>query len=132
MKNPFKNIFTSQSHSVPEKVKKHLYHFFPGAVNVEWGKNGEDYEAIFYMDEMEHIVKITAKDGVCQIKKNLKFADLMKKIRDMAATYGEVMNVISIFSDRKITYEIIVRDENLKRSMVLLNSEGQLLSLKPL
>ena len=61
MKLPFINIFTSQKKSIPDSVKSMFADKFPDAKNTEWEKKKAIYEAIFYLNDIEHIARFSEK-----------------------------------------------------------------------
>jgi hypothetical protein len=54
MKFPFTNIFKSQSKQIPGEVKKQLGKLFSKAKNIDWEAKNDNYEAIFYLNDIDH------------------------------------------------------------------------------
>lgn len=132
MKIPFFKIFKSQSKSIPEEVSKQLLISFPNAKNIDWEIKGEIYEAIFYLNDVEHIAKISPKGILIEYKKNLWLEELPESVKIGGNSLGEIMNVIVIYSGSEIFYELIVRNENLDRFEYLFNQHGVVLKSKNL
>ena len=128
MKFPFSKIFKSQSKSIPDEAKKQLEKCFPHAKNIEWEIKNDICEAIFYLNDVEHIAKLT-KDGILlEYKKNLWLDELPENIKKAGNSFGEIMNGIVIYKGNDIIYELIVRNENLDRFQNNYNLKGELIS----
>ncbi len=130
MTNYFKKIFGPTPKPVPEKVKQLLIGKFRDAINIEWELKDGYYEAIFYQNEAEHIAKISEKEGIIEYKKNLNPAELPQEVLLTGENEGEIMNAIAIHRNSEMLYEIIVRDQKLNRTLLLLTSSGKLLQSK--
>lgn len=127
MKFSFSKIFKSQSKAIPEVVKKQLEDCFPNAKNIEWEFKNRIYEAIFYLNDIEHIAQISKKGDLLEYKKNLWPGELPDEIKNAGVTYGEIMNGIIIYRGEEILYEVIIRNEKLDRFEYLFNKLGEVL-----
>lgn len=127
MKNTLKKLFITPFKTIPERIKSELLSHFPHALNIEWEKRKDVFEAIFYVDEVEHIAKISETNGLLEYKKNLRIDELPSNISEECRNAGEIMNAIANFIDSKLFYEIIVRDKEFNRTLLLLNQDGKLL-----
>ncbi|HSO85566.1 MAG TPA: hypothetical protein VLQ91_03375 [Draconibacterium sp.] len=128
MKIPFSNIFKSQTKKIPGEVKKQLGKLFPKAKNIEWEVKNEIYEAIFYLNDVEHIAQISEEGVLLEYKKNLWPDELPEIIKNKGKTFGEIMNGIIIYRGEDIFYEVIIRNEKLDRFEYLFNTKGEVLS----
>jgi hypothetical protein len=126
-KNIFNIFFKSNQKSVTEKVKKALFEHFPNAINIEWTISDNFCEAIFYLDEIEHIAKFSKEGALLEYKKNLWLDKVPELISTKAAEQGEMMSAIATFSDGKVKYEIIIRKKDFKRFLLILDNEGNIL-----
>lgn len=124
-----KIFFTTFKH-IPEKVKETLSTQFPGALNVEWDSKEGVYEAVFYMDEIEFIAKISEEKGIIEYKKNLRLDELPSQIIGECVKSGEIMNAIAITKGNSVFFEVIVRDKKMERSALMLDKAGKLLENK--
>lgn len=127
MKIPFINIFKSQKKSIPESVKSLFAEKFPDSKNTEWEQKGAGYEAIFYLNDIEHIARFSAKGILVEYRKNLWPDELPENIKTTGTSFGEIMNGITIFRGEEILYEVIIRDEKLDRFEYLFNNNGEVL-----
>ena len=127
MKFPFSKIFKSQSKTIPEVVKKQLEFCFPKAKNIEWEIKNDVCEAIFYLNDVEHIAMISKKGDLLEYKKNLWPGELPDNIKKAGSTHGEIMNGIIIHRGEAIFYEMIIRNEKLDRFEYLFGKNGDLL-----
>jgi hypothetical protein len=127
MKFPFAKIFRSYSKSIPEKVKNQLGLNFPNAKNIDWEVKGNEYEAVFYLDEIEHIAQFTVKGDLIEYKKNLWLDELPVIVKNSGSTFGEIMNGIVITRNTNLFYELIIRDSQLDRYVYLFDDKGFLI-----
>jgi DNA polymerase III sliding clamp (beta) subunit (PCNA family) len=132
MKNPFSKIFKTSSKTIPEKVLEELDHHFPNAFNVEWEMKRGSYEAIFYVDEVEHIAHISAEGKLEEYKRNLWPNELPEKITKECNQLGETMNAIAIFRNGKKFFEVIIRDTKFKRKLFLFEESATLVDSRKL
>ncbi len=127
MKFPFSKIFKSQSKTIPGEVKKQLEHWFPNAKNIDWEIKSDICEAIFYLNDIEHIAKFSRKGNLLEYKKNLWPDELPDTIKNTGKTFGEIMNGIIIHIGDEVLYEVIIRDKKLDRYEFLFNEKGEVL-----
>jgi len=132
MKLPFANIFKSQKKSIPASVKSEFSAKFPKAKNTEWEIKAADYEAIFYLNDIEHIARFAEGGTLKEYRKNLWLDELPENIVNSGSPYGEIMNGIIIYRGEDVLYEVIIRNENLDRFEYLFNKNGEVLKSKPL
>ena len=133
IKNFFQKIFSgSREPDLPKPVRNKFEARFSESINVEWQKTGEQFEAVFYRDDLEHIATFDADGSVVCLKINLPLTVLPELINQNARKEGELMNAIRIECKDEIQYEMIVRDEMLVRYTLLLNVEGKILNKKQL
>jgi hypothetical protein len=130
MNNFFKKIFYPAPKRIPKSVLLFLTAKFPNAINIEWEFKDGLFESVFYMNEVEHIAKISESEGVLEYKINLNPTELPEKLYSSEDIHGEIMNVIAIHRENELLYEIIVRDKKLNRTLLLLTSSGELLNWK--
>lgn len=127
MKNPFAKIFTPHPKPLPKNVVTALNNSFPGAKNIEWELKKGNYEAIFYLEDVEHIALFSSDGELKEHKKNLWPNELPAKITEECNQLGEIMNAIVISKEGKQLFEVIVRDSKFKRKLYLFNEAATLL-----
>ena len=130
MKNPFLKIFKSTSHKIPDKIKNMLLQQFPEAINIEWDIKDDLYEAVFYVNETEFIAKISDENGLTGYKKNLKISELPEEVIGESEKLGEIMNVIAIYTKSNQLYEVIIRDREFNRTLLLISKNGEIIESK--
>lgn len=128
MKFPFANIFKSQSKLIPGDVKKQLGKLFPTAKNIDWEVKKDIYEAIFYLNDIEHIAKFSRKGELIEYKKNLWPDELPEAIKNAGVSFGEIMNGIIIYRGDEVLYEVIIRNEKLDRFEYVFKENGEKVS----
>lgn len=127
MKNIISKIFKFTNVSLPIAVKDSFFKKFGDSINVEWLHSDDFYEAIFYLEEIEHIAHFDSVGKLLNLKKNLSIQATPEHIKRKADEHGELMNVIEIREDEIVGYELIVRDQTLIRFSLLLNEKGGLI-----
>jgi len=127
MKNILSKIFKFSNVSLPEAVNSSFLKKFGDSINVEWLHSDDFYEAIFYLEDIEHIAHFDITGKLLNLKKNLPIQTTPEHIKRKAALHGELMNVIEIREEEIVGYELIVRDETLIRFSLLLNEKGGLI-----
>lgn len=114
----------------PVNVSKIFSINFPDAMNVEWSREGADYEAVFYLNAIEHIALIDENGNLLQYKMSLQEPNLPGLILDNVHKKGELMHAVLINSGNTIRYECIIRDRELKRWLLLYDDLGNVLTEK--
>ena len=127
MKNILSKIFNFTNINLPASVKTAFAERFGKPLNVEWLQTDDFYEAIFYLEDIEHIARFDSSGKILNLKKNLSIHTIPPHIKEKAAKHGELMNVIEIIEDEIVGYELIIRDESLIRFSLLLNEKGGLI-----
>jgi hypothetical protein len=127
MKNILSKIFKFSTVSLPTSVKESFLEKFGESINVEWLHSDDFYEAIFYLEEVEHIAHFDSTGKLLNLKKNLSIQGTPEHIKKKATEHGELMNVIEIREEEIVGYELIVRDDALIRFSLLLNEKGGLI-----
>lgn len=123
------NIIKGRSVEPPSHVEKAFCMFFSSAVNIEWYVVRDSvYEAIFYLDNIEHIAHFDESGDLVDYRVNLSLSELPEKLIKIFKSKGEIMNVVAIYRDQSIRkYEVIMRDETLKRHLVLVDTAFKIL-----
>jgi hypothetical protein len=132
MKNLFAKIFKSQSKSIPESVLNQLHTRFADAKNIDWDLKDDNYEAIFYVDDIEHIALFSKTGDFLELKKNLWLEELPETVKIAGEAFGEIMNAIIISRGDEMFYELIVRDKKLDRFQYLIDKKGVVLKTRNL
>jgi len=124
MKQLFKKIFAGDTVNPPEHIKEAFYNAFKNPINIDWYVRNEIFEAIFYENNREHIARIGTDGKLLDYKINLPLDSLPEQIKTVIKSKGEIMNVVSIHNRKYISYEIIIRDAELKRYIIKINNDG--------
>jgi hypothetical protein len=126
--NLFQNILKSSKARIPSLVLKCFSDLFPEAINVEWYNIEKTYEAVFYDNDFEKIIRINEEGNIIDTKVNLPLHIIPDRIARNAISEGEIMNAISITEGDNTYYELIVRDKKLNRYLALYNDKAELLN----
>lgn len=132
MQNILSKFFHTNKIKPTKEVLKSFVASFGQSINVEWHKEKENYEALFYIDDMEHIALFSPDGHFLEKKRNLLLSSANPEIEMQARNVGEMMNLIEIERDGKLFYEIIARDLYLDRYYILLDNAGNVLDKKKL
>ncbi len=127
MRNLFSALFKSHPKNIPDTVAQCLKTNFPEAINLEWETKENIFEAVFYLNEVEHIAHITPEGKLIEYKKNLWVNELPALINTEATKLGEIMNAIVIIGEEQQFFEVIIRDSNYNRKLLLFDKNGILL-----
>lgn len=131
--NFFQKIFTGGKEiDLPAIVKEKFETQFTNSLNTEWHKNGEQFEAVFYKNEVEHIAVYKYDGAMVCLKINLPLTSVPENILQTAKHEGELMNAIQIECEDNLKYELIVRDTELIRYFLLLDENGSILKKEKL
>jgi hypothetical protein len=113
--------------SAPEIVRRSFDEKFPEAINVEWFRAEELYEAVFYDDEIEKISRFSPDGNWIETRTNLDITVLGNHIKVTAEKHGEIMNAILIEQHDGEKYEVIISDRLLKRFLLILSQSGKMI-----
>lgn len=107
---------------------------FESAIRVEWEeiRKDERYEAIFYREGIEYIARFDLDGTLLKYKMYLPNDLLPAMIREDLESKFEIMNVVLINEGNQLLYEIIVRDKELTRRVVLTDTLGRIQEERPL
>ncbi|HEY9114878.1 MAG TPA: hypothetical protein VIN10_09255 [Bacteroidales bacterium] len=122
--NFFKLLFQNKSNLPSKAVSAVFAKTFPKAKNVEWFKKNGNFETVFYEEEIEKIAEFDGDGNMLIVKTNLNPALFVGKLREIAEKYGEIMNIIKIEKEGAFQYEMIVRDTELIRYLLILDGDG--------
>lgn len=136
MRNPFMFLSRSNHSLLADSTQDVFSHMFPRAINVEWTIGKKLDEAIFYQDGKEWIACFNKSSELIEYRINHNIDDLPKHIELAASHYGEIMNVISIHKHHVDAdpecYEIIFRTSDLIRFSLILDKQGETVSVMKL
>lgn len=105
---------------------------FENAINVEWFNKENFYEAIFYKNNLEHIAIFSLSGILTEYSQNLPADYLPEPIKVTVSSKGEIMNSVMINKGNLLEYEVIVRDKQLNRYLIILSDLGRIKEEKKL
>jgi hypothetical protein len=117
---------------LPKAVIKGFHDHFSDTMNVEWSKIGKIYEVLFYEKDVEKIARYDKQGALVELRTNLNPDSLPEFIKSVAQSKGEIMNSIQINKMGSLLYEVIVRENPLKRIMLLINEKTEILEFRVL
>lgn len=127
-----KRVITGDGCIPPDKCIIEFDNKFLNATNVEWFARGEKYEAVFYMNKLEHIALFTPEGHLSEYKLMLPEPYLPGRIIDFLKNKGEIMNAVLSNKGNSIEYEVIIMDSSIKRSIFVFSEQGKVLMNKDL
>ena len=132
MQNILSRIFSINKIRPPKAVLLSFIEHFGDSINIEWHREDKNYEAVFYINDMEHIALFAPDGSVLEKKRNLVLAEALPAISGQARAIGEMMNLIQIERGDVTFFEVIARDLYLDRYYLLLEASGTILEQKKL
>lgn len=90
------------------------------------------WEVVFHDDQKEKIVRIDGTGKILECRVNASPKDLPIKILEMVNEKGELMNAILIEKMDGTVWEIIYRNKKLDRFLMVLDTDGKVISSRPL
>ena len=124
MNNFLKKIIEGNGIIPPEVCQKSFDCNFNNAINTEWYKKEEYFEAVFYKENSEYIAIFDESGDLLQYKQFLPNEFLPETIKKMLEIKGEIMNVVLRNKRNTIEYEVIIRDPDLNRFLLILSDIG--------
>ncbi|MBN2485747.1 MAG: hypothetical protein JXB34_07210 [Bacteroidales bacterium] len=123
------NIIKGRSVEPTSQVEKAFCNYFSSAVNIEWFIVKESiYEAIFYLDNLEHIAHFNETGNLIDYRVNLSLSDIPENLTGIFKDKGEIMNVVARFKEQAISkYEVIMRDSQLTRHLFLIDANFKII-----
>jgi hypothetical protein len=113
---------------LPKACIDSLKRNFSNAINIEWAKINADFEAIFYQDNLEYIALFKADGELIEYRRIIPEGYLPFSIRQLVMKKGEVMNRVLVNRGNELFYEVIYRDQELNRFMILISDLGKVIS----
>jgi hypothetical protein len=130
MKAFFEKIIHANGITAPISCEQSFSQNFAGAINVEWSKTDKYYESVFYLNNLEYIAIFSLDGLLMEYRMILPDGYLPEQVKNKLDSMGEIMNKILINKGNSLIYEIIVRDKNLVRSLVLMTDLGLVIEEK--
>ena len=128
----FKSFLEGSSITAPDIVLGAFASIFPEAFNIEWLRNGDLYEAIFYDKDVEKIAKFNTKGSWLETGINREVNLIPLTIKSEAEKFGEIMNSIEFKTTDSRKFEIIVRDSRMNRFLLIISDSGDLINNRPI
>ncbi len=111
-----------------EILKNGLLKHFPLARSIEWNGLGNCFEAIFYDGDAEKIARFNSDGVLLEQRVNIAEGGIPEVIIASLGTDYELMNCIELQQPGSLQYEIIARDKNLIRYLLIFDTKGLLVS----
>lgn len=122
----FMSFFTGFHTEPPKEVLDALVAVAPGAVEIEWHKDGEIYESIFREEGLEKIAFFNLHGVWLNTKENMALETIPGDIRRRLEGKWEFMNAIRIITKDKTEYEFIIRDKHNNRFLIFTDDIGNI------
>lgn len=124
--NLLTKIFGISNSNPPQKVKQGLETNFPDARSVEWTPYKKYYEAIFYEQDIEKIARFDPEGNLTETRINIAPSSIPDWLRNKTDEELEIMNCISVLKNEGTAYELIVRDKELIRYVIQVDTTRQI------
>lgn len=100
---------------------------FGSAVRTEWSEKNDFYEALFYNEGLEHIACYNEEGILKNYKMYLPKELLPLSISSQLSDRGEIMNSVLFNNGHSVQYEVIIREPDSVRQLILFSSIGEIL-----
>jgi len=127
MKDFVKKVVEGDGVSPSEVCLHSLNQNFENAINVEWYKRENQFEAVFYRNDLEHIAIFSLSGSLTEYRLNLPADYLPDPIKKTASSRGEIMNSVMRNKGNRLEYEVIIRDSDLNRHLITLSDLGSIM-----
>ncbi|HNV49613.1 MAG: hypothetical protein WBH71_09510 [Bacteroidales bacterium] len=127
-----KKIFRSPESRIPKSVKNGFLKHFPNATNIVWCKYPNLYEAMFYDEEIEKITRFDKSGKLLECRVNSSFSEIPSFVKANIDPGYEIMSSIVVYASDMMNYEFIVRDSELIRYSLIMDSLGNEIKLERL
>ncbi|MEQ8581586.1 hypothetical protein [Marinoscillum sp.] len=105
---------------------------FPKAISIDWSEREAKFEAIFYQEDIEYIAVFHPQGLLEKYTMYLTPELLPVSIKTHMDQLGEIMNAVLINEGNQLLYEVIIRDADLKRYMLIVDQLGKILEERKL
>jgi hypothetical protein len=127
MSDFLKNVIEGNGITPSEICLQSFNQHFKNAINVEWFNKEDYYEAIFYQNDLEHIAIYSLSGVLKEYRQNLPSDYLPESIKKIALENGEIMNSVLKNKGNSLEYEIITRDKQLIRYLLIISDVGKII-----
>ncbi|WP_299984479.1 PepSY-like domain-containing protein [uncultured Pontibacter sp.] len=112
---------------VPEAMKSALSQKYTNATDLEWEKHGENYEADFDIDRIDHTVMIDPSGKILMTKRDIEEKDLPQNIRTAISQKYKGMRLDDIEQVEKDgnTYYQLELEQKPQDKKVVLSQDGK-------
>lgn len=118
--------------NVPENLKQIIQQKY-GSVDVDWDKEGDDYEASFKQNGSDISVLLSADGSIVEVEKEIKTKDLPKMVQEALSRdfngFG-IEEAAIIESNGQITYEAEVKKSKESYDLIF-DENGKLIKKLP-
>ncbi|MFH0756798.1 MAG: hypothetical protein V2B15_05895 [Bacteroidota bacterium] len=132
MENFVKKVLEGDGVVPSEGCVNSFHQNFEDAVNIEWFKRDNKFEAVFYKNNVEHIAIFSLHGIFMEYRINMPADYLPGPIKRTALSRGEIMSSVMRNKGNMVDYEVIVRDKELNRHLVTLSDMGRIIEDKRL
>lgn len=105
---------------------------YPQAINPEWQIRGERFEVIFHLETTEYVAEFDSNGLLVKYTMQLTVESLPGFVSNQLSQKGELMNAVLVNEGNQISYEIIYRNADLSRFMMVLDQSGNIITEKEL
>lgn len=130
MKDFVKKVVGGNGITPPDNCLDAFNQYFEGAINTDWFDRKTCFEVIFYKDSIEHIAIFDKTGRLLEYKLYLPVNFLPEALKTNLESRGEIMNAVLRNKQNCIEYEVIIRDKEMKRHLILLSDLGKTLDEK--
>ena len=126
MKKIFQHIFRNDNPEIPRIVEKNFKSLFKHANSIEWISSSNEYEALFYDKGIEKIARFSSNGSLIEVRVNHSPQDFDRFRLSPQYFESTIMNYIEINKEDSTFHELIIKQADFKRLLILLNNKYEI------
>lgn len=131
LRNGFLHMLFSGDKKKPDKeIQQKLYDLFPNASHVEWLIENDNYEASFIHEALEKTCQFSKLGDWIDTRINIPIDKTPACLLEFASQNEYIVSLIAIETPIEKTYELIVRDYQNQREIIITDRSGKVIERK--
>ena len=114
---------------IPSVVQNAVKAKFPGAINIDWEKNTNEYQAEFNLKGIEHTVYVDTSGNLLSFKHDIKVSELPAPIISAISTVYtgyKIDDTEKIEKDNVVYYQAELESKKNKDLQLIFSADGKL------
>jgi len=127
LKSFYQKLLHLSKTKIPTIIENRFQELFKDSKSVEWSKIGDDFEALFFQNNLEKIARFNLAGYLLEVRTNFAPSDFSASDNYPLKEKGKLMNYIQILRGDQLYYEMIIKKPDMKRILVLLNDRYEII-----